>query len=380
MIILKLDLSATVQSGLSEEGHSMVETILSTGNEAVGHGALYSGCKYFFGYPITPQNAIPEFMSREMFKAGGEYVQAECETAAINMVFGASAAGARCMTSTSSPGIALMGEGLGGLAVSELPAVVVDVVRMGPGWGTVQQGQTDYRLLTKGGGNGGFRSISLAPASVQEVFDQMQLAFYLADKYRMVVYVVSDYILGEMAERLELKTLDFDPLPPKDWAVRGKGFNGGKHNTIFPSLGMDPGGIPGYHLKQNKKYKTIEEEEVRYQTYEIEDADIVLVAYGSSARISHEVMKRFRADGIKVGLFRLISLWPFPVQPLRELGDKAARFIAVEDSQGQMVEDLDSAVQGKAPVDNIGVWARDLPTPSGVLTPENIYEEVKKII
>lgn len=358
----------------------MVKTILSTGNEAVGHGALYSGCKYFFGYPITPQNAIPEFMSREMFKVGGSYVQAECETAAINMVFGASSAGARCMTSTSSPGIALMGEGLGGLSASELPAVVVDVVRMGPGWGTVQQGQTDYRLLTKGGGNGGYRCISLAPASVQEVFDYMQWAFYLADKYRMVVYVVSDYILGEMAERLELTTIDFPPLPPKDWAVRGKGNNGGKHKTIVPAVGTHPGGIPGYHLHQDKKYKTVEQEEVRYQTYRTEDAEVILVSYGSSARISHEVMKRLRAGGIKAGLFRAISLWPFPMKPLRELTGGKVRFITVEDSQGQMVEDVEFAVQGKAPVDLIGVWARDLPTPSGVLTPDNVYQEVKKIL
>ncbi len=358
----------------------MAETILSTGNEAVGHGALYSDCKYFFGYPITPQNAIPEFMSREMFRAGGAYVQAECETAAINMVFGASAAGARCMTSTSSPGIALMGEGLGGLAAAELPSVVVDVVRMGPGWGTVQQGQTDYRLLTKGGGNGGYRCISLAPASVQEVFDQVQLAFYLADKYRITVYVVSDYIIGEMAERLELEKLDFGALPAKDWAVRGKGNNGGQHKTIFPALGMTEGGIPGYHLHQDKKYKIIEKEEVRYETYQIDDADLILVAYGSSARISHEVMERLRADGIRAGLFRPISLWPFPIQPMRELADREARFIAVEDSQGQMVEDVEFAVQGKAPVDLIGVWARDLPTPSGVLSPDNIYQEVKKII
>jgi 2-oxoglutarate ferredoxin oxidoreductase subunit alpha len=358
----------------------MENTIISTGNEAVGHGALYSDCKYFFGYPITPQNAIPEFMSREMFKAGGAYVQAECETAAINMVFGASAAGARCMTSTSSPGIALMGEGLGGLASAELPAVVVDVVRMGPGWGTVQQGQTDYRLLTKGGGNGGYRCISLAPASVQEIFDQMQLAFYLADKYRIIVYVVSDYILGEMAERLELKRIDFGPLPPKDWAVRGKGNNGGSHKTIFPALGMQPDGIPGYHRHQDEKYRTIERDEVRYETHEMEDAEVVLVAYGSSARISHEVMKWLRAEGVKVGLFRLISLWPFPVNQIRELAGGNVRFIAVEDSQGQMVEDVEFAVQGKAPVDLIGVWARDLPTPSGVLTPDNVYQEVKKII
>ncbi len=358
----------------------MAETILSTGNEAVGHGALYSGCKYFFGYPITPQNAIPEFMSREMFKVGGSYVQAECETAAINMVFGAAAAGARCMTSTSSPGIALMGEGLGGISASELPAVVVDVVRMGPGWGTVQQGQTDYRLLTKGGGNGGYRCISLAPASVQEVFEHMQTAFYLADKYRMIVYVVSDYILGEMAERLELKTLEFDPLPSKDWAVRGKGNNGGTHNTIVPAVGNIEGGIPGYHLHQDKKYKTIEREEVRYQTYQTEDADLIMVAYGSSARISHEVMKQLRAEGVKAGLFRPISLWPFPVKPLRELAEGDVRLITVEDSQGQLVEDVEFAALGKAPVDLIGVWARDLPTPSGVLTPDNVYQEVKKII
>jgi 2-oxoglutarate ferredoxin oxidoreductase subunit alpha len=358
----------------------MGQTILSTGNEAVGHGALYSGCKYFFGYPITPQNEIPEFMSREMPKAGGAYVQAECETAAINMVFGASAAGARCMTSTSSPGIALMGEGLGGLSASELPAVVVDVVRMGPGWGTVQQGQTDYRLLTKGGGNGGYRCISLAPASVQEVFDHMQLAFYLADKYRIVVYVVSDYILGEMAERLELKAHDFGPLPAKDWAVRGKGKNGDGHKTIMPAVGMTAGGVPGYHLHQNQKYKTIEREEMRYQTYQTDDADVVLVAYGSSARISHEVMKWLRSEGVKAGLFRPITLWPFPVAPIRELADSAATFIAVEDSQGQLVEDVDYAVQGKARVEIIGVWARDLPTPSGVLTPDNVYQEVKRIL
>ena len=205
-----------------------MERTLMSGNEAVGWGAIYAGCRYFFGYPITPQNEIPEFMSRELPKVGGVYLQTEDELASINMVYGASAAGARAMTSTSSLGFSLMQEAISHMSTSGAPGVVVDVARMGPGTGTIQTGQTDYRQTTKGGGHGGYHCIVLAPASSQETFDLMQLAFYLADKYGMVVLVLSDFIIGHIIEPVVKRTIDFGPLPEKDWAVRGTERKGGR--------------------------------------------------------------------------------------------------------------------------------------------------------
>jgi 2-oxoglutarate ferredoxin oxidoreductase subunit alpha len=355
----------------------MVERIFSSGNEAIARGAIQAGCRYFFGYPITPQNAIPEFMSAELPKMGGAFVQAECEGAAINMLYGASATGARAMTSTSSPGISLMGEGISSMAACELPGVVVDVARMGPGWGTVQNGQTDYRLVTKAGGHSGIRNIVLAPASVQEAFDLMQLAFHLADKYRILVIVLSDYVVGEMAEPLEIRTLEFEPPAEKDWTTRGKGEKGGRRNTIIPAPG--PRGVPEYHRQATEKYDRIQAAEIRSETDRVEDADLLVVAYGSSARVSLGAIDRARVEGIRAGLFRPITLWPFPLEELRQKALRAGKVLVVEDSQGQLVEDVDFALRGQVPVHLLGVWGRDIGSSEGLIHPERVLAEIRSL-
>lgn len=353
----------------------MTERVLLTGNEAVGWAAIYAGCKFFFGYPITPQNSIPEFMSAELPKIGGTYLQSECELAAINMLYGAGCAGARAMVSTSSPGISLMSEGISGMAAAEIPGVVVDVVRMGPGWGTIQNGQTDYLHVTRGGGHGGQRCIVLAPSSPQETFDLMQMSFYLADKYRMVVIVLSDYMVGEMAEPVELSTLEFGPLPEKDWAAKGKGEKGGKRCRIATAF-FD---VISYHESQAEKYRKITETEVRYEAYKADDAELLLVAYGSSARMAERAVNMARAEGIRAGLFRPITLWPFPFGPLKQAGSRASNVLVVEDSQGQLVEDVKIAMERQAPVHLLGVWGRHMRDSAGLIHPERIFEEVRTL-
>ncbi|MDY6907970.1 MAG: 3-methyl-2-oxobutanoate dehydrogenase subunit VorB [Chloroflexota bacterium] len=354
-----------------------MERVLVSGNEAVGWGAIYADCRYFFGYPITPQNEIPEFMSRELPRVGGVYLQTEDELASINMVYGASAAGARAMTSTSSLGFSLMQEAISHMATSGAPGVVVDVVRLGPGTGTIQTGQTDYRLATKGGGHGGYRCIVLAPASSQETFDLMQLAFYLADKYGMLVLVLSDFIVGHIIEPVVLRAIDFGPLPEKEWALKGTDQKGGRRDF---HMGILIGGIPEFHRLLVEKYQKVTEAEVRYETYHADDARLLLVAYGSSARIAGSAMDMARAQGLPVGLFRPITLWPFPGAALREAASRAGRVLVVEDSQGQLVEDVEPTVRGEASVHFLGVWARHNSGSGGVIHPERVLEEIKELI
>lgn len=351
------------------------------GNEAIARGALHAGCKYFFGYPITPQSDIPEFMSRELPKIGGVYVQSESESASIYMVYGGALAGARVMTSTSSPGFSLMQEGISYIAEMQVPCVIVNVMRMGPGIGTGGQGgQTDYLQMVKGGGHGGYRCIILAPYSCQEAFDMMQLAFHLADKYRIMSIVVSDFIIGQMTEIVEIRTLEFDnTLPEKNWALQGKAVKGGTRN-IFVTGSMGYGGVIPFHQHQLEKYKTIKEAEVRYQTYKADDADLLLAAYGSTARIAKKTVDMCREEGLKVGLFRPITFWPFPTEILKEFATKSGKVLVIEDSQGQFVEDVEAAVQGQVPVSLLGLWARHNAGGGGIIHPERILEEVKTLI
>lgn len=358
----------------------MAEKMFISGNEAVARGAIAADCKYFFGYPITPQNDIPEFMSREMPKAGGVFIQSESEVSSIYMVYGGALSGARVMTSTSSPGYALMQEGVSYIGETEAPCVVVNVSRMGPGIGTGgQAGQTDYRIAAKGGGHGGYRAIVLAPSSPDEIYKLMQKAFYLADKYRVMVLVLSDYVLGQMAEVVELEKLQFeDDLPDKFWALKGTDKkNGLRYMHVVGYLNY--GGVVSWHEGLLKKYKQIEENEIRYETYLADDAELLLVAYGSTARTARKAIEMARAEGMKVGLFRPITLWPYPEEALREAALKAKQVLCVEDSNGQMKEDVDFAVRAQVPVHYLGMWARSSDQPLGLIFPERVFEEIKKL-
>jgi 2-oxoglutarate ferredoxin oxidoreductase subunit alpha len=357
----------------------LAEKIFIDGNEAVGRGAILGGCKHFFGYPITPQNEITEFFSRELPKVGGVYLQSEGETAAAFMLFGGALAGARCMTATSSPGFSLMQEAISHMAVTEAPAVIVEVMRLGPGAGTTQQGQTDYRQATKGGGHGAYRSIVLAPYSVQEVLDFTQWAFYLAEKYRILVIVLTDFILGRMSELVDPRPLDFDHLPEKDWALMGKGEKSGKSNQILSAL-LIAGGIPAYFSKQIEKYNRIAQTETKYETYLTDDADLLLVAYGSSARSSQDAVDMAREEGFKAGLLRPITLWPFPQKAVKELGAGIGKILVVEDSPGELIEDVQASVGDHAQVHLLNILARHNPTAQGLIFPERILKEVKVII
>jgi len=351
-----------------------------TGNEAVARGAIEAGCKYFFGYPITPQSDIPEFMSRELPKLGGVFVQSESETASIYMVYGGALTGERVMTSTSSPGFSLMQEGVSYIAEMEAPAVVVNVQRLGPGIGVGGQGgQMDYRQVTKGGGHGGYRNIVLAPWSPQETFDLMQAAFHLADKYRVLSIVMTDFIIGQLAEQVEIKTLDLGPVPEKPWGLRGKDKKGGRRDFHVAGV-FNHGGVLQYNTHQEEKYKTISENEVRYDTCLAEDAELLVVSWGSSARIAMGAVNMARAEGLKVGLFRPVTLWPYPVKQLREAALKAGKVLVVEDNQGQMLEDVEAYLQGKVPVHFLGMWARHNDQANGIIHPERVLQEVKDLI
>ena len=354
------------------------------GNEAIARGALLAGCRYFFGYPITPQNEIPEFMARELPKVGGIYLQSESETASVYMLYGGALTGERVMTSTSSPGFSLMQEGISYMMEAEVSAVIVDVMRMGPGIGTGgQQGQTDYRQVTKGGGHGGYHCIVLAPNSAQECLDLMQLAFYLADKYRIVAIVLADFILGRMAEMVEIRTLDFGPLPEKDWALRGKASRSNKRR-FFISGNYVYGGPHHYHQHMMEKYQGIMGKEIKYETNQIEGAELLLVAYGSSARLALKAIEMARAKGLKVGLFRPITLWPFPEEALGQIAWKTGQVLVVEDSPGELIDDVRLAVQGRVPVHHLGVWGRYTPKSilamgSGIIYPEKVLQEIEVI-
>ena len=361
----------------------MSEKVFITGNEAIARGAVAAGCKYFFGYPITPQSDIGEYLSGVLPQMGGAFIQSESESASIYMLYGGAMSGERVMTSTSGCGFALMGEGISYISAAEVPCVLVDVMRMGPGIGTGgQHGQTDYRLATKGGGHGGYRSVILAASSPQECFDLVQLAFYLADNYEILVMVLSDFIIGRMAEPVELRTLDFGPLPEKDWALVGKGKKGGKFAQYLGStlVGRSFIGVPGYHLHQKEKYQKIMASEVRHETYQAEDAELLLVSYGSSARICRGAVEMGRAEGFKLGLFRPITVWPFPSNELREAALRAGKVLVVEDSIGEFVDDVEFALLGQAPIHLLGVWGRHLGMGSGIIHPERVLEEVKTLL
>ena len=363
----------------------MVERMFVQGNEAVGWGALYGGCDAFFGYPITPQNEVTQWFAREFPERGRVFLQSQSEVASINMLYGAAAGGYRVMTSTSSPGWGLMQETISHCAAAELPCVIVLVQRGGSGAGSIRHSQMDYISATRGGGGGGYKNIVLAPGSVQETHDLMQLSFYLADKYRNPTIVLSDGILGQVQESLEARRIDFGPLEEKDWALKGRDKNkDGKRRLINSAYGVLP--LPPYpnyiswlaHIK--KKYEEMEETEVRYEEYKTEGADLILVAYGYTSRVSKEAVNMARAKGLNVGLIRPITVWPFPYEIIKEKAALGCKFLVVEDSMGQMVEDVKLGAEGKAKIHFLGLLARHQSGELGMLFPETVFAEVKKLL
>lgn len=345
--------------------------VLMKGNEAVGEGAVRAGCRYFFGYPITPQSELPHYLAKRMPEVNGLYLQAESEVASINMVFGAAGAGARVMTSSSSPGISLMQEGISYLAGAELPCVIVNMSRGGPGLGNIAPAQSDYFQATRGGGHGDYRLYVLAPASVQEIVDLMQDAFDLADKYRNPVMLLGDGVLGQMMEPVEFSEEKTVVIPEKNWAATGRLRN--RRKNLISSLYIVPEQCEAHNFKLEMKYKAMSGEQ-RCEDYYTEGAELVLVAYGTSARICKAVVDMFREKGIPVGLLRPISLWPFPTDRIAELTGKAKYFLTVEMSMGQMVEDVRLSVNGKKPVFFYGRSGGMLPLA------RDIYLQGQKII
>ena len=334
------------------------------GNEALGEAAVIAGVDAYFGYPITPQNEVTAYMSRRMAEEGRVFVQCESELAAINMVFGASATGKRAMTSSSSPGISLMQEGISYLSGAELPAVVVNVMRGGPGLGNIAPSQGDYFQATRGGGHGDYRTIVLGPSSVQELVDCMPLAFDLADYYRITVIVLADGILGQLMEPVVLEKKPGRKLPPKDWALTGAQ---DREQNIVRSLWLKEGALEELNYKLQAKYKEVEKNEVLCEEYQVDDADIIVVAYGVAARIVRSAVSKARQEGIKVGWIRPITLWPFPTEQIKGVADEFRIFLTVEMSLGQMVEDVKLAVAGKAPVLFYGRPGGGIPTVEQVL-------------
>ncbi len=351
----------------------MAEIKLMKGNEAVAEAAIRAGCDAYFGYPITPQSEVIEYlmMERPEDRTGMVVLQAESEIAAIHMVYGAAAAGKMAMTSSSSPGISLKEEGISYMAGSELPAVIVNVVRGGPGLGTIQPSQADYFQTTKGGGHGDYRLLVLAPASVQESADFVADAFRLAFKYRNPVMILSDGVIGQMMEKVimpeQTPRLTDQEIIEKygDWATTGKPDD--KERNIITSLELDPYKQELHNIKLQAKYTQMQEEEVRYEMINCEDADYILVAYGSSARISQKAMDLARAKGIKVGIFRLITLFPFPSEQLNDLAGRVKGFLAVEMSAGQMIEDVKLAIEGKTKAVHFGRYGGVIHSPEEIL-------------
>ena len=342
----------------------MADKVLMKGNEAIAEAAIIAGCRYYFGYPITPQTEIAAYMAKRMPKVGGTFLQAESEIAAINMVYGVSSTGKRVMTSSSSPGISLKGEGLSYLAGADLPALVVNVQRGGPGLGGIQPSQSDYFQATKGAAHGDFRMIVLAPASVQEMAELTVKGFALADKYRMTAMILADGTMGQMMEPVSLD-LEVEPAPEKPWAATGTGMKR-SHNIIY-SLYLKPEQLERTNFERYERYKAIEENEVLCEEYLTDDADICIAAFGIAARVSRNAVNEARKQGIKAGLIRPITLWPFPKKQFAEAAKHARAFISVELSMGQMIEDVRLATECRVPVTLCNRAGGMIPSPDQVL-------------
>lgn len=351
----------------------MAKTLMK-GNEAIAEAAIMAGCRLYFGYPITPQNEIPEYMARRMPQVGGTFLQAESEVAAINMVYGAAGAGARVMTSSSSPGISLKQEGLSYIAGAEIPCVVINMVRGGPGLGGIQPAQSDYYQATRGGGHGDYRMIVLTPSTVQEAAEMVIKAFDLADQYRIGVLLLGDGMIGQIMEPVDFDALEQTKAKPveKPWATVGTDKKGGK-KSVINSLYIEPQDLEEVCKRLEKKYQEIEQNEVDYEEYMLEDADIVLVSYGTMARICKNAIQTAREAGIKVGLIRPKTVWPFPTEAIARAAEHAKAMISVEMSLGQMIDDVKIAVAGKCPVYFEGRTGGVIPDP------EEIVAKIKSV-
>ena len=336
------------------------------GNEAVAEAAIRAGCKYFFGYPITPQNEIPEYLSLHLPKIGGCFLQAESEVAAINMVYGAAGCGVRVMTSSSSPGISLKQEGITYMCGAELPAVIVNMMRGGPGLGTIQPAQGDYYQATRGGGNGDYRHLVYAPATIQEAADLVQEAFDVADYYRNPVMIAADGMIGQMMEAVEWREPPKRELPEKTWATTCTKEQ--REPNVINSLYIDPNLCADHNERLAKKYKAIEENEVRWEEFNTENAEIIFVAYGTPSRITRAAIKMLEKEGIKAGLIRPITLWPFPSKALKAaaMQDSVKAVVDFELSMGQMIDDVKIALEGCRPVTFVGKAGGVVPTPEEV--------------
>lgn len=343
----------------------MAEKILMKGNEALAEAAIQSGCRFFFGYPITPQTELAAYMAKKMPKIGGTYLQAESEVAAINMVLGAASAGVRAMTSSSSPGISLKSEGISYLAACDVPALIINVQRGGPGLGGIQPSQSDYWQATKAAGHGDFQLLVYAPSTVQEMVDLVSLAFDKADEYRIPSMILADGMLGQMMEPVEIKEKEKKELPEKPWAVCGHK-NQRPHN-IINSLYLGASELEALNLERYKRYEVVIEKEQMSVEYMTEDAEYIVVAYGASARVALSAVYEAREQGIKVGLLRPVTLWPFPKKRLMELVDLTKKFLVVEMSMGQMVDDVKLAIECKKPVEFFGRVGGAIPTVEQVL-------------
>ncbi|MGD8903667.1 MAG: 3-methyl-2-oxobutanoate dehydrogenase subunit VorB [Anaerolineae bacterium] len=340
------------------------------GNEAIAEAAIRAGCDAYFGYPITPQTEVLEYMSRRMPDLNRAFVQAESELGAINMVYGAACTGARVMTTTSSPGFSLMQEGVSYIAMSFVPCVIVNIMRGGPGLGNIQPAQGDYFQMTKGGGHGDYNLIVLAPSTVQETVDLIIEAFDLADKYRQPVTVIADGLIGQIMEPVELPELKTPVRAEHDWALTGAK---DRKKNIITSLFLGAQNLERENLKLQEIIEEIKANEVRYAEYEMEGAEIIVVAYGTAGRIAQTAVKQARAEGIPVGLFRPISMFPFPYERMNEVAETAREILVVELSAGQMIEDVRLATNCRRPISFFGKMGGIVPLP------EDIYEEIAKL-
>ena len=342
----------------------MAEKVLMKGNEAMAEAAITAGCRHYFGYPITPQTEVAAYMAKRMPKIGGTFLQAESEVAAINMVIGAASAGVKVMTSSSSPGISLKQEGISYLAGCELPALVVNVQRGGPGLGGIQPSQSDYFQACKGGGHGDYHLIVLAPATVQEMYDLTFKGFHLAEKYRMTTMILADGTMGQMMEPVELTDVKI-PVIEKPWATNGTKNHEGRN--VVNSLSLLPEELEVWNHRRYERYAEVEKNEVMYEEFMVDDADIVVVAFGIAARVSKNAIVEARNKGIKVGLIRPITLWPFPKDALLKASKTAKAFISVELNMGQMIEDVKLAINCSKPVYFVGRTGGMIPSPEEVL-------------
>lgn len=352
----------------------MAERVLMKGNEAIAEAAIRAGCRHYFGYPITPQTEVAAYMAKKMPKIGGVFLQAESEIASINMVYGAAAAGMRVMTSSSSPGISLKSEGLSYIAGSDVPAFVVNVQRGGPGLGGIQPSQSDYFQATKGGGHGDYRMIVLAPASVQEMASLTIKGFNLADKYLMTAMILADGTIGQMMEPITFEDAAIETYD-KPWALTGT--KGQRKHNIVNSLYLKPDELEKKNFERYERYKVVEENEVLYEEYMMDDAEICVVAFGIASRVAKNAVVSARKEGVKVGLIRPITLWPFPKAALRKAADQVKSFVCVELNMGQMIEDVRLATECTRPVSLCNRTGGMIPSPDQVLA--SIHEAQKGV-